>query len=240
MDARSVKLNTPSKNPNAASDLDTLWTKLSEGGTERMPKQEYPFSKQYGWIQDRFGVNWQLILTNPEGEQRPHIIPSLMFTKKVSGKAEEAANFYVSLFKNFPSNSSGQAKMGTIAKYPSGMPGAVEGGVMFEEFMLDGVWFTAMDAGPAHDFQFNEAVSLSVETADQAETDHFFEKMSSVPESEQCGWIKDTYGVSWQIAPKRMAELLGSSDTEKSKKALSAMLTMKKINIAALEAVYDS
>ncbi len=222
----------PSKNPNAAADLDTLWTALSEGGTVRMEKNEYPFSKQYGWIQDRFGVNWQLILTNPEGEPRPNIIPSLMFTKEMSGKAEEAANFYVSLFKN--------SMMGTVAKYPAGMPGGVEGGVMFEEFMLDGEWFTAMDAGPEHDFRFNEAVSFSVETEDQAETDHFADMMSAVPESEQCGWLKDKYGVSWQICPKRMRDLLGSSDTEKAKKATAAMLTMKRIDIAALESAYNA
>lgn len=229
----------PSRDSNAAADLDAMWNKLSEGGTVRMEKQEYPFSRMYGWVEDRFGVNWQLILTNPEGEPRSNIVPSLMFTKDVTGKAEEAANFYVSLFKNSPSNSSGQAKMGTIAKYPAGMPGGVEGGVMFEDFMLEGEWLSAMDAGPEHDFKFNEAVSFSVETADQAETDFFFEKLSAVTESEQCGWLKDTYGVSWQIIPKRMGELLSSSDTEKSNRALQAMLQMKKIDIAALEKTYN-
>ncbi len=221
----------PSKNPNAAKDLDAMWEKLSPEGTVRMPKQEYPFSKMYGWVQDRFGVNWQLILTNPEGEPRPSIIPSLMFTKEASGKAEEAAQFYTSLFTN--------SKIGTVAKYPEGMPGGVKGGVMFEEFMLDGQWFTAMDAGPEHDFRFNEAVSFSVETADQEETDFFFKSMSAVTESEQCGWLKDKYGLSWQIIPKRMGELLSSSDTEKSGRAFQAMMQMKKIDIAALEAAYN-
>lgn len=222
----------PSKNPNAAADLDSMWVKLSEGGTVRMDKAEYPFSKQYGWIQDRFGMNWQLILTNPEGEPRPNIIPSLMFAKDASGKAEEAAKFYTALFAN--------SKIGTVAKYPAGMPGGVEGGVMFMEFMLDGQWFTAMDAGPEHDFKFNEAISFSVETADQDETDSFFKSLTAVPESEQCGWLKDKYGLSWQIVPKRMGELLSSPDQEKSKKALSAMLKMKKIDIRALEAAYNS
>jgi predicted 3-demethylubiquinone-9 3-methyltransferase (glyoxalase superfamily) len=222
----------PSNNPNAAQDLDTMWAMLSAGGTVRMPKQEYPFSRQYGWVQDRFGVNWQLILTNPDGEPRPHIIPSLMFTKEVSGKAQEAAVFYNSLFTN--------SKMGTVAPYPDGMPGGVKGGVMFEDFMLDGQWFTAMDAGPEHDFRFNEAISFSIETADQEETDYFFKSMSAVPESEQCGWLKDKYGLSWQVIPKRMGELLGSTDQEKSNKALRAMLQMKKIDIAGLEAAYNS
>ncbi|MBP9757399.1 MAG: VOC family protein [Candidatus Pacebacteria bacterium] len=222
----------PSKNPHAAADLDALWAKLSEGGLVRMPKQEYPFSKMFGWIQDRFGVNWQLILTDPDGEPRPNIIPALLFTKDVSGKAEEAGQFYTSLFTN--------SRIGMVAKYPPGMPGGVDGGVMFEDIMLDGQWFALMDGGPEHDFKFNEAVSLSVETADQEETDFFFKSMSAVPESEQCGWLKDKYGVSWQIAPKRMGELLSSSDTEKAKKAMSAMLKMKKINIAELEVAYNA
>jgi predicted 3-demethylubiquinone-9 3-methyltransferase (glyoxalase superfamily) len=222
----------PSQNPNASGDLDALWSKLAEGGTVRMEKQEYPFSKQYGWVEDRFGVNWQLILTDPSGEPRPMIIPSLSFTQKSYAKAEEAARFYVSIFKN--------SKMGMIAKYPAEMPGGTEGTVMFEDFTLEEQWFAAMDAFGEHEFFFNEAVSFSVETADQAETDYLFEKLSAVSESEQCGWLKDKYGVSWQIVPKRMGELLGSSDEEKSKKALSAMLQMKKIDIAALETAYNS
>jgi predicted 3-demethylubiquinone-9 3-methyltransferase (glyoxalase superfamily) len=222
----------PSRNENAAADLDAMWQKLTPGGTIRMEKQEYPFSKKYGWVEDRFGVNWQLILTDPDGEPRPSIIPALLYTKDVSGKAEEAANFYVSLFQ--------RARMGTVTKYPDGMPGGVQGGVMFEDFMLEGQWFCAMDGGPEHDFKFNEAVSFSVETADQAETDFFFEKMSAVKESEQCGWLKDKYGVSWQIVPKRMGELLSSADTKRSNQALAAMLTMKKLDIAALEAAYNA
>ena len=197
-----------------------------------MEKQEYPFSKQYGWVEDRFGVNWQLILTDPAGEPRPKIMPSLSFTKDSYGKAEEAALFYVSVFKN--------AKVATVAKYPAGMPGGTEGTVMFEDFTLEDQWFTAMDAFGEHEFFFNEAVSFSVETADQTETDYFFEKLSAVKESEQCGWLKDKFGVSWQIVPRRMGELLSSPDEERSKKALSAMLTMKKIDIAALEAAYNA
>lgn len=222
----------PSKNPNAAIDLDAMWAKLVEGGTVRMEKQEYPFSKMYGWVEDRFGVNWQLILTNPEGGPRPSIVPSLLFTKDVSGKAEEAAQFYVSVFEN--------SKMGMVAKYPEGMPGGVPDGVMYEDFTLAAQWFTAMDGGPEHDFRFNEAVSFSIETEDQAETDRLFETLSAVKESEQCGWVKDKYGVSWQVVPKRMGELLSSPDTERSNKALQAMLKMKKIVIADLEAAYNS
>jgi predicted 3-demethylubiquinone-9 3-methyltransferase (glyoxalase superfamily) len=223
----------PSKNPDAKADLDTLWAKLSEGGKALMPLQEYPFSKHYGWIQDRFGVSWQLILTDPEGEERPGIIPSLLFTKDVAGKAEEALNFYISVFGK-------DSKIGQVAKYPAGMEPEKEGSAMYAEAKLAGQWFTAMDsANPGHAFSFNEAISLSVETADQAETDELFQKLSAHPESEQCGWVKDKFGVSWQVIPKRMGELLSDPDQEKSNRALQAMLQMKKIDIAALEKAFN-
>lgn len=230
----------PSRNANAPADLDALWVKLSEGGTVRMPLQEYPFSKRYGWVEDRFGVNWQLILTNPDGEPRPNIIPSMLFTKNASGKAEEAANFFVTVFKNSPSTSSGQAKMGTVAKYPEGMPGGVPGGVMFEDFTLEGQWFTAMDGGPEHDFAFNEGISFSIDCKDQEETDYFWNKLrEGGGEESQCGWLKDRFGCSWQVVPHRLGELLSSADTVKANQAMSAMLTMKKIDIAAIEAAYN-
>ncbi|MFZ2555859.1 MAG: VOC family protein [Minisyncoccia bacterium] len=223
----------PSRNPNAAHDLDAMWAKLSEGGKILMPLQEYPFSKHYGWIEDRFGVSWQLILTNPEGEPRPNIIPSLLFTKDVSGKAEEALNFYTSIFKD-------DSKMGTVAKYPAGAAPGMEGAVMYAEAKLAGQWFTAMDGGDAHAFSFNEGVSFSIETADQAETDYFWQMLTENGGADsQCGWVKDKYGFSWQIVPKRLGELLSDPDTQKSNRALQAMLEMQKIDIAALEKAFN-
>lgn len=224
----------PSKNPNAAADLDAMWTKLSEGGKALMPLQEYPFSKRYGWIEDKFGVSWQLILTDPEGEPRPNIIPSLLFTKAVAGKAEEALNFYVSVF-------GGDSKLGQVAKYPAGMPHDKEGSAMYAEAKLAGEWFTAMDsAHPGHEFSFSEATSLAIETADQAETDLLWQKLTADGgQDSQCGWVKDKFGFSWQIVPKRMMELLSDPDQEKSSRALQAMMTMQKIDIAGLEKAFN-
>lgn len=224
----------PSQNPSAAADLDAMWAKLSEGGKALMPLQEYPFSKRYGWIQDRFGVSWQLILTDPAGEVRPRIIPSLLFTKDAAGKAEEALNFYVSVF-------GGDSKVGQVAKYPAGMEPEKEGSAMFAEAKLAGQWFTAMDsANPGHEFSFNEAVSLAIETADQAETDLLWQKLTSDGgQDSQCGWVKDKYGFSWQIVPKRLMELLSDPDEEKANRALKAMMEMQKIDIAKLEEAYN-
>ena len=220
----------PSKDTDAEAELRTLWEKLSEGGKALMPLQEYPFSKLYGWIEDKFGVSWQLILTNPEGEDRPFIIPSLLFTKGASGKAEEAGELYIDTFKN--------AKRGNIAYYPAEPDPTMEGAVMFSDFMLEGQWFTAMDGGPVHEFTFNEGVSLVVRCDSQEEIDYFWEKLSVVPEAEQCGWIKDAFGVSWQITPTRMDEMMREGTPDQIQRVTEAFLKMKKFDIATLEEAY--
>ena len=220
----------PSQDQNAAENLEAMWGKLSEAGEVLMPLQEYPFSKKYGWIQDRFGVSWQLILTDPAGEPRPKIIPSLLFVRDVYGKAEEALNYYVSLFKD--------SKMGMVAKYPPGSEPNKESAAMFAEASLSGEWIAAMDSALDHKFSFNEAVSLSIECEDQAEVDHFWQ-MSTVPESEQCGWLKDKYGVSWQVVPKRFGEMMSDLDKEKVARVTAAFMPMKKLDIAKLEEAYN-
>lgn len=217
----------PSKNSEARAQIDEIWAKLSEGGKALMELGEYPFSKWYGWVQDKYGVSWQLILTDPEGEERPAIIPSLLFVGDVCGKAEEASDFYLSVFKN--------AKRGIIARYPSGMEPDKEGTIMFTDFTLEGQWFIAMDSAHTHEFFFNEAVSLIVNCDTQEEIDYYWEKLSAVPESEQCGWLKDKYGVSWQIVPAGMDALMASGDQEKIDRVTQAFLKMKKFNIAELE-----
>jgi predicted 3-demethylubiquinone-9 3-methyltransferase (glyoxalase superfamily) len=173
-----------------------------------MPLDKYPFSDWYGWVQDKYGVSWQLIFTKPEGDERPRIVPAFMFIDYNLGKAEEAINFYLSVFKNTPSTHGGQAKLGNIMRYSAGQGSDKEGTVMFADFMLEGVWFAAMDSAGPHKFNFNEAISLMVKCDDQAEIDHYWEKLSAVPESEQCGWLKDKYGVSWQVIPRALPEMI--------------------------------
>jgi predicted 3-demethylubiquinone-9 3-methyltransferase (glyoxalase superfamily) len=207
----------PSEDAQAREHLDELWGKLIDGGEALMPLDEYPFSKRYGWVQDRYGLTWQLILTKPEGEPRPFILPSLLFADKNTNHAEEAVKFYLSVFKS--------SEQGTVARYTEQSGPANAGSLMFADFMLDGQWFAAMDAGIEQNFTFNEAVSFAVACKDQAEIDYFWEKLSSVPESEQCGWCKDKYGLSWQIVPANMGELMQKPD------AYAHMMQMKKIVI---------
>ncbi len=237
----------PSKDKDAEKNLDALWKKLSDGGTPLMPLSAYPFSKRYGWIQDKYGVNWQLILTNPDGEPRPFIMPSLMFTGDITGKADEAIDFYVSVFKNSPSTHSiisgqaisGQARRGMTATYPEGAAPEKAAKIMFAEFMLEHQWFTAMDSGHMHTFGFSEAISLLVRCKDQKEIDYYSNKLSAVPEAEQCGWLKDKYGLSWQIVPKDMDEMMKSGDEEKIARIMQALLPMKKLDLAILKKAYE-
>jgi predicted 3-demethylubiquinone-9 3-methyltransferase (glyoxalase superfamily) len=208
----------PSIDEQAQEHLDELWQKLRDGGQALMPLEEYPFSKRYGWIQDRYGLTWQLILTDPAGEPRPFILPSLLFTDINTNHAEEAINFYVSVFKD--------AKIGALNYYSEDIGPAKAGALQFGDFVLANQWFAAMDSAVRHDFVFNEAISLAVSCKDQAEIDTFWERLSSDPQFEQCGWCKDKFGLSWQIVPENMNELMEKPD------AFAHMMAMKKIIIA--------
>jgi predicted 3-demethylubiquinone-9 3-methyltransferase (glyoxalase superfamily) len=156
------------------------------------------------------------------------ITPSLWF----DNNAEEAMNYYVTVFKN--------AKINSIERYPDesldehfkGMSGKVING----DFEIEGMRFICLDGGPV--FKFNEAVSFTIDCADQAEVDYYWERLSHVPESEQCGWCKDKFGVSWQIVPKQLGEVLGGSDKEGAQRAMQAMMKMHKLDVAELEAAY--
>ena len=217
----------PGRDTQAKEHLHQLWNKLSEGGTILMPLGGYPFSSHYGWIQDRFGLSWQLILTKEEGEERPSIIPCLLFANKLNGKAEEASIFYQSVFR--------QSRMGEITRYPSGMEPNLEGSAMFFDFMLEGQWFVAMDSGYGHPFSFDEGISLLIQCDSQAEVDSYWEQLSADPEAEQCGWLKDRYGFSWQISPRILDEMLSSGTQEQRNRVTKAFLEMKKFDIAKLE-----
>jgi len=220
----------PSREENAGKKLEAMWQKLSEGGTALMPLDKYPFSERYGWIEDKYGLSWQLILTDPEGDPRPPIVPSLLFVGDVCGQAEEAMNFYVSVFKN--------SKQGLMARYPQGMEPDQEGTLMFADFMLENQWFAAMDSAHEHKFNFNEAISLMVYCDTQAEIDDYWEQLSAVPEAEQCGWLKDKYGVSWIILPTVMDEMMAKGAAKQIDRLIQAFLPMKKLVIAELEKAY--
>jgi predicted 3-demethylubiquinone-9 3-methyltransferase (glyoxalase superfamily) len=164
------------------------------------------------------------------------IVPSLWFDTET----EEAVNFYIALFNGSP-HKSGNSRIISITRYEKGMevPGADDmlGKVLTAIFELNGQRFMALDGGPV--FKFNEAVSFYVECEDQAEVDYFWERLSAVADAEQCGWLKDRFGLSWQIIPRQLGELLGASNKQKALAATNAMLKMKKIVIADLQKAFD-
>src|SRR5215470_714664 len=148
----------PSRDNHARVHLDRLWEQLSEGGTALMPIASYPFSERYGWIQDRYGLSWQLMLTDPAGEERPFIIPSLMFTGNIAGRAE---------------------------------------------------------------------------------IDYYWDKLSADPQAAQCGWLKDQFGLSWQIWPVAMGEMMQNATPEQIDRLTQAFLPMKKFDLATLQRAYE-
>ncbi len=219
----------PSRDADAAQRLDEVWKKLVEGGSVLMELQEYPFSKRYGWVADRFGLSWQLILTNPEGDPRPVITPSMMFTGTVAGKAEEAIDFYCGTFKG---------RRGETARYPGGMAPDKEGTLMYADFQIDQTWIAAMDSAHEHGFKFNEAISLLVPCDNQSEIDELFNSLSADPKAEQCGWLKDKYGVSWQITSSLVSEIFKNGSDEEINRVMEAFQKMKKVDVSVIEKAY--
>lgn len=211
-------------------EVDALWKKLSEGGKALMELGTYPFSEWYGWTQDKYGLSWQIMYMG-DRPIKQKITPTLMFIGNNCGKAEEAINYYVSMFHN--------SKVGEIFRYSKGQKPDKEGTVAHGAFTLEGQEFAAMDSAHNHKFTFNEAISFIVHCDTQEEIDYYWEKLSAVPTAEQCGWLKDKYGVSWQIVPTAMDEMMKDKDKKKIARVTEAFLKMKKFDIETLERAYE-
>lgn len=206
-------------------EVSDLWEKFSGGGTALMPLDSYPFSKRYGWIQDKFGVTWQIIHSDSVSQRK--IVPSLMYVGRNLGKAEDAARLYTSIFEN--------SSVSNVQYYPPNSEPQKAGTVMYGEFEIQTQKFAIMDSAIDHGFTFNEAISLLVRCDTQEEVDYLWDSLTAVPEAEQCGWLKDKYGVSWQIVPDGLSEILNSPDQESANQAMKALLQMKKIDLNKLK-----
>lgn len=218
---------------NCASEEDVqyYWDLLSEGGMALMELDSYPWSKKYGWIKDKYGTTWQLYFGEMQ-EQR--LVPTLMFMHQNNGKAMEAMEFYTSTFP--------ESKIEGVLKYKDGgESGENPENVQHAQFVINNYMLSCMDSSFDHKFDFNEGISLVTMTNDQKETDHLWNTLISGGGRESmCGWLKDRYGVSWQIVPKTLIELMNDTDPAKSQKVVQAMLKMQKIIIADLETAYNS
>ncbi len=210
-------------------EVNTVWNKLLIDGSVLMELGEYPFSERYGWIQDKYGLSWQLIV--PMHPSRWNITPTLMFVREQYGKTENAVNFYTSIFRS--------SKVGGILRYAKGMEPDKEGTIQHISFILEGQDFAAMDSAHEHNFTFNEAVSLMIECGTQKDIDYYWDKLTSDGGQESvCGWLKDKYGVSWQVAPTILNKMLNDADKEKSMRVTNAFLKMKKLDINELKKAY--
>ena len=209
--------------------IDAVWNKLIEGGKALMQYNQYPWAKKYGWLQDKYGLSWQLSWSdNHNMVQR--VTPLLMFTKEMAGKTKEAVEFYTSVFPN--------SKTEMLVPYEKG-EGDKEGYIKHSRFILDGQNFMAMDSSGPHEFTFNEAFSFVVRCESQEEIDHYWAKLSFVSAAEQCGWLKDKFGVSWQIVPAIIDKMMASGDAAAIGRVTQAFLKMKKFDIKKLEEAFE-
>lgn len=212
----------------SAQEVENLFGKLSDGGTVMMPLDKYPFSEKYAWVQDKFGVSWQLNFTDKTTQK---ISPCMMFTGKQAGRAQEAIAFYTSIFKS--------SSVDYVVKYEEGE--TAPGTVKHAAFKLDGQQFIAMDSPIEHGFEFNFATSFMVNCDTQEEIDEMWNRLQAdggFP--SECGWLVDKFGVAWQVVPTIVEKLITDKDPAKREKVLACIMESKKLEIAKLEAAYLS
>lgn len=207
----------------SSDELESSWRQLTEKGTVMMPLDTYPWSSKYGWVQDQYGVSWQLMEVN---EQNPvaEFFPSLMFAGEYNGRAKEAISFYTSLFDN--------ASVQQLATYGAG-EGDKEGNVKYAELLLDDCKLTVMESSMAHNFQFDLGVSLVITCDTQQEIDRFWDAFTLNGQASRCGWCRDQFGVWWQVVPAKLSALM--TDPEKAPRVMEAFLKMTKFDLAAIE-----
>ncbi len=198
--------------------INRTWTRLGEEGLALMDIGEYPFSALYGWVEDKYGVSWQLKLTDPAREPVPLIIPMLTFGGPMQSKAKEAVELYTALLPD--------SGIDRVVEYPVTLIPDADDTVRYADFRLAGQAFGIMDSQVDQDFAFTPGVSLQVDCDGQEEIDRLWDALSAVPAAEQCGWLTDRFGVSWQIVPSNMAELMQRPH------AYAHMMRMKKLVIA--------
>lgn len=212
------------------AEVERMAEALADGGTYLMELGEYSWSARYAWVQDRYGVSWQVMFAE-ERWPGPMMTPCLMFAGDVHGRAGEALELYADVFPG--------GSIQVLERY-TGDEGP-EGTLKHGRVSLGGRQLVAMDSHLAHGVRFNEAVSLQVLCRDQAEVDHYWAKLSADGEEGPCGWLKDRFGVSWQVVPTRFADMMKAGATNRPgyERVFGAMLDMKKLDIGALERAYS-
>ena len=201
-------------------EFDRIWEAFSKEGTVMMPAGKYPWSEKYGWITDKYGVSWQLGL-GKLGDVGQKITPCLLFAGNQYGRAEEAIAHYASIFKNMDVDG--------ILRYGANELPDEEGKIKHAQISLNGQKFMLMDSAMPHAFTFSEGVSLTIHCQTQEEIDYYWERLTESGKESMCGWLKDKFGVSWQIIPIILNKIM--SDPAKAGKAAQAFMAMRKLNI---------
>ena len=213
-------------------ETDRTWNKLSEGGTALMPYQKYDWSEKFGWVADKFGLSWQ-VSYGKISDVGQKITPSLLFVGEQAGRAQEALDFYTSVFKN--------SVIQGVKRHPAGGQ-EPEGNVAHAQFTLEGQTFMIMESVmKEHKFQPNEAISIIINCKNQKEIDYYWNALSAGGGMESnCGWLKDKFGVSWQVDSLELGRMLKDPDKEKVARVTNAFLQMKKFDVAKLKEVFEN
>lgn len=210
------------------SEIDNLYKSLSEDGSVNLPLDKYDWSEKYAWVKDKFGISWQLDITKMNSLKK--IVPALLFVNDKFSKVKEAVNHYTNIFPD--------SKIIFEAQNPvnENTPGET---LAFAQFSLNENLFNAMSGRGEHNFDFNEAISFIINCESQKEVNYYWEKLTEEGQEGMCGWLKDKFGVSWQVVPTILGELIGDNDKEKSSRAMNAMLQMRKIDIVQLKKAHE-
>ena len=213
----------------SVEEIEKLYKKLSDGGNINMPLDKYDWSEKYAWVKDRFGVSWQLDISENNSEQK--IMPALLFVNDKFTKVKEAVDHYTSIFP--------KSKIIVEVSNPK-IENVPEETLAFAQFSLTGNLFNAMSGQGKHHFDFNEAISFIINCDSQEEVDYYWNKLTADGGQESmCGWLKDKFGVSWQVIPNVLYKLFGDKDKEKSSRAMNAMFQMKKLDINSLQKAFN-
>lgn len=205
------------------AEIEKAWSILTAEGKVMMQLDAYPWSEKYGWVEDKYGVSWQLMIGMP-GQEKADVFPALMFTGEQHGKAAKAMDFYTSLFPN--------SSIGMVSKYEAGEQD-IEGYIKHAQFYLDGYKIAAMDSSMGHNFEFNQGMSLVISCDTQEEIDFYWLNLTEGGKESMCGWCQDAYGLWWQVVPSTLGSFM--TNPAKAPKVMEAFMKMKKFNIAELE-----
>lgn len=210
--------------------VERLWDRLIDGGSPIMDIGGYPFNEKFGWLEDKYNISWLFYLATEEQLCPYSIVPVVMFGDDVAGQAEEAMKFYSHVFN--------RTKYRGVYHYPKGLGSGNRDYLMHGELQLEGQCFGFMDSLQEHGFNFNEGISLMVHCDNQQEIDDYWAELSTEPETESCGWLKDKYGMHWQVVPKVLDDMRKEGSASALKSLTATYLKMKKLDISLLEKAY--